>query len=287
MNRAEPTPEDRLKTNPTGDAETFIEKFQFEPLAADKLDVMQALSNDETPSTKVVEICHRDPVIAARIIGLANGPHYAVRSPVERVHDAVVRVLGLDTTRAVVLGMILSSNLPSPSCLGFSKDQFWIESVHRAELAQLVASHADPSGALNARAYLGGLLRSLGVFALAAFEPRIVESLIAEQALDAFEERLTQAFGFEPAGLTAVILERWGVPDVVRKAASPFSSSIAARCVSLAETWRNAGDETCEAMQQAQQDLADYGYTASLEQLVSEREEQLERARAIASGISR
>ncbi|MEM6707676.1 MAG: hypothetical protein AAF648_02710 [Pseudomonadota bacterium] len=40
MNRAEPTPEDRTETDATGEAETFIEKFQFEPLAADKLDVM-------------------------------------------------------------------------------------------------------------------------------------------------------------------------------------------------------------------------------------------------------
>ena len=51
---------------------------------------------------EVVEVLQKDPVLAARVLSIAQSAFYASRSPVMSLHQATIR-LGLKTLRDLVL----------------------------------------------------------------------------------------------------------------------------------------------------------------------------------------
>jgi putative nucleotidyltransferase with HDIG domain len=71
-------------------------------LPAVALEVMQLSQRPNIPFEEVVRVLSRDPVLAGRVLSLAQTAAYAGRSPIQTLPQAVVR-LGLKTMRDVVL----------------------------------------------------------------------------------------------------------------------------------------------------------------------------------------
>jgi putative nucleotidyltransferase with HDIG domain len=66
------------------------------------MEVMQLASRPEVQFEQLVKVLERDPILAARVLSIAQSALYAARSPVLSLHQATVR-LGLKTLRDLVL----------------------------------------------------------------------------------------------------------------------------------------------------------------------------------------
>ncbi|MFL5271017.1 MAG: HDOD domain-containing protein [Anaeromyxobacteraceae bacterium] len=71
-------------------------------LPAVAIEVMQLASRPNVQFEQVVKVLQRDPVLAARVLSIAQSALFAARSPVLSLHQAAVR-LGLKTLRDLVL----------------------------------------------------------------------------------------------------------------------------------------------------------------------------------------
>ena len=76
--------------------------FRAPTLPAVALEVMQLASRPNVQFGEVVEVLEKDPVLAARVLSIAQSAFYASRSPVMSLHQATIR-LGLKSLRDLVL----------------------------------------------------------------------------------------------------------------------------------------------------------------------------------------
>jgi putative nucleotidyltransferase with HDIG domain len=76
--------------------------FRAPTLPAVALEVMQLAARPNVQFGEVIDVLQRDPVLAARVLSIAQSAFYASRSPVMSLHQATIR-LGLKTLRDLVL----------------------------------------------------------------------------------------------------------------------------------------------------------------------------------------
>lgn len=79
-------------------------------LPAAAMELMQLASGSDVPFGEVVKVLDRDPVLAARVLSIAQSPVYASRSPVLSLQQAAVR-LGLKGVRDLALEAALHAKV--------------------------------------------------------------------------------------------------------------------------------------------------------------------------------
>ncbi|MCC7417912.1 MAG: HDOD domain-containing protein [Acidobacteria bacterium] len=126
-------------------------------------DVIQvALDPDVSPS-RLATIVQKDPVLAARVIRLANSAGSAAAVEIAGIRDAIVRV-GTRAVRNVVTAACLMSRVRDPQISPICGPGFVDHSIGAAYLALEIAQEADTSAD---EAFACGLLHDLGKLLLA------------------------------------------------------------------------------------------------------------------------
>ena len=150
------------------------------PLPATAAALMEMLADENVPTVKLVTLIEEDVALASRLVGLANSSFYALAEPVTSVQDAVLRVLGLDVARGVIMSAIAGATLDYRNCRGFQVERFWRESLLVASLARsLCLSSTGTLGDHAPTGYLAGLLLRLGLLGLAALRPEETAEALA------------------------------------------------------------------------------------------------------------
>src|SRR5262249_27738161 len=128
-------------------------------------DLMLEFDKPEVNIDKVTRLLSSDPVLAMKLLRLANSSFFARRGTVERLQDAVVYV-GPHATRNLVLAVGLAAGVRFPK--DFPADAFWRYSLHSAVAARHLAasSRQDPG-----TAFALGLMRAIGEPLLAGAFP--------------------------------------------------------------------------------------------------------------------
>ncbi|MDR0736323.1 MAG: HDOD domain-containing protein [Zoogloeaceae bacterium] len=129
------------------------------------LSVRDALRDPLVSVEKVARIVIVEPLIAAKLLRLANSVVYAAGVPVTDVRLAIHRV-GFETVRATSLSVAMEQMLRSRN-LGGHEDiaqKTWEHSLHVAAIAHVLARRV---GRVNCdEAMLAGMVRNIGVFYL-------------------------------------------------------------------------------------------------------------------------
>jgi HD-like signal output (HDOD) protein len=88
----------------------------------------------------VVKIVNLDPVIASKLIQVANSPLYRTVKPIAKLHDAINR-LGLKATQNLVTSISLHNLFRSKSRLLNNRiQQLWRQSIQVASLSYTLAA---------------------------------------------------------------------------------------------------------------------------------------------------
>ncbi len=200
----------------------------------------------------------QSPSVAGRVLGLAGSAFFARGKPVRSLRDAVVRVLGLELVRNIVLGIAVTGSFEPRRVPGFDGLRYWSSALRTAALARTLA--AQLSDRLVGRfdtteygpdsAYLGGLLHNLGLLALIEVAPEAMEEVFAraaerdDRSVTRAEQALLEIDHFEVGALLAV---RWSLPPAVRIVLSELPDPLAGTrphalsiVVGLAAAWVRA-----------------------------------------------
>lgn len=119
---------------------------------------MQLASDPDITVTKLAGLVSKDPVLATRVLGLANSAMYGGLSPLGSVQDAVVR-LGVNCVRNLVVTVSLNGQMAAPDLYGREGPRFMAHAVGTAYMARLVADHVRDD---VEEAFLTGLLHDIG-----------------------------------------------------------------------------------------------------------------------------
>lgn len=190
------------------------------PEVAFKLD--QAI-RDDVGMAEVARIIQLDPVIAAKLVHVANSPLYLPARPIQTCHDAVNR-LGLVATRNLVTGFALRQVF---KC----KDPYlakvflncWKQSVYLSALCYVLAT--DNPGINREEALFAGLIADIGMIPFLYFADHCPRELWWPADVEAVIPHVRGPVG-------AYLLRHWDFPETL--ADMPLR----------AEDWYHDGGET-------------------------------------------
>ena len=108
--------------------------------------------------SEVADVIRADPVVATKIVGIANSPFYAGLGRIRGVEGAITR-MGLRETKSIVQAIALGSRLMRVPGHELEVERLYHHTLAAAVAARIVAQavHEDPDAA-----FLGGLIHDIG-----------------------------------------------------------------------------------------------------------------------------
>jgi HD-like signal output (HDOD) protein len=198
----------------------------FSPVA---VRLMTLVADENVSFKEVAKLIALDPALSGETLRMANSGHYGRGQQVVSVLHAIAMV-GLEKLTRLVVTAALWRGVPNRTS-PFIK-AWWRHSVASA----LIAEHSAELPIDHA--YTTSLLHGVGQLALfehgAPDYAQLVNDAVSS-GLDLLESERA-AYGTDHAELAGLILEAWGLPEIVQDAAALHH-------------WPNAGSELADAVQ--------------------------------------
>ena len=207
--------------------------------------LMNELAQREPSLRRLNLLFGSDPVLAARLLELANAPAHQLTRQVAGISEALV-LLGSAPLQTLVASATLGT--AARAVQGIHLQQFWRYSLHTAKLARSLAGvvFQNPTAA-----YTAGLLHGLGELLIHLGNPQKAQSMnTLVLPLDMRRGKIEQRIlGYSYSHVSAALAQRWLLPQVVVDAlqyqAAPFDNTAyepLAGVIHLA-AWRVRGRE--------------------------------------------
>ena len=207
--------------------------------------LMNELAQREPSLRRLNLLFGSDPVLAARLLELANAPAHQLTRQVAGISEALV-LLGSAPLQTLVSSATLGT--AARAVPGINLQQFWRYSLHTAKLARSLAGvvFQNPTAA-----YTAGLLHGLGELLIHLGNPQKAQSMnTLVLPLDMRRGKIEQRIlGYSYSHVSAALAQRWLLPQVVVDAlqyqAAPFENTAyepLAGVIHLA-AWRVRGRE--------------------------------------------
>jgi HD-like signal output (HDOD) protein len=185
------------------------------PVIAHKLLALK-LDTDEG-ERQMMLLIEQDPLISAKIIGLANSPLIGASHKITTVKEASL-LLGLKKVKSVATGIAMMTLVSSP--IGrFDPQEFWLHNMAVA-FAMLPVVRAMPPELRPADdlIFLTGMLHDIGFLALAHLNSQLSDDLLTRMLIE--PERLVtsiedELMGISHAELGAEFAQHWGLPSEI------------------------------------------------------------------------
>ncbi|WP_306589819.1 response regulator [Geothrix sp. 21YS21S-4] len=185
------------------------------------LRLVHAMETEKCGTEDLGRIVADDPGMSAKLLKLANsaffGLHRQVASPIE-----AVAFLGADTLRSLVLAHGIFGGAPPLITKNLTIQEIWSHSLHVGMGAKVIAGMEGLSRAQQEVAYAAGLLHDLGILVLASWAPKEYDEILGqaragEVVLDHAEQK---AFGATHSDLGGYLMDLWGLPEALSRAAA-------------------------------------------------------------------
>ncbi len=224
---------------PTTDITVTLESLPSPPFVA--MEIIRLTRDPNSTAKHLANVLSQDPVIATRILKVANSPAYGLTQEVTGIERAIA-LLGLKAVEMMALSFSLVADVGStPGAL--SVETYWYHSLLNAVSARRWAELTLPG--LVEEAFLAGLLSHLGRLALAQQKSaEYAEMLSAHEVTWPSLEAETATFGFNAADVTADMMKAWELPPLIFEAATAMfddhePSSEVNGAAELAQVMRN------------------------------------------------
>lgn len=200
--------------------QTFIDPLHFDALKKEgilpspsgvRLNIMRMCRQEDVSLPDLVTQIQADPLLAGRLVKIANGAGINKGRAVVAVNKDVLLMIGLAAVRQLALAISLTSERSEEIGGGFNYRRFWARSVAMACSGQALAEYygeAPPT-----EMFASGLLANIGSLGLAVSKPQqyleLLSSDISGRELAQAEKR---AFGFNHLDLAAAMMQDWDIP---------------------------------------------------------------------------
>jgi putative nucleotidyltransferase with HDIG domain len=178
--------------------------------------VLKVCDNPASNAKDVAAAVSQDPVLAARLLRMANSAYFGLASKCSNVQNAVVR-LGLKSVRNAVLGLSVSKFFDSPVDKdGYSRPNLWRHSVAVGIFNELLCGVVKLSGcrALAGEAFLVGLVHDLGIILEDQYKSKTFAKIppLAFELKSHLHQVEKESLGFDHQDLGAAVLKKWKFP---------------------------------------------------------------------------
>jgi putative nucleotidyltransferase with HDIG domain len=183
----------------------------LEPLPGHVLEAMHLLDDPKSSADEVAAAVGRDPVLAARVLRLANSALYMRTRRVATLREAVV-LIGFGAIRSLLVTAVAYDAFRR-GAPGYGLDQ--LRMWQHALAVATIARHIARTRRMNAEAaFVAGLLHDIGKMALAHALQEQYERVLGEIRAGAdFLEAERRTFGCDHAQIGAEAARRWRLPD--------------------------------------------------------------------------
>lgn len=235
-------------------------------------DLIQQFDNPHTSIDNIARNISLDPVIAAKVLRLANSARFRGSRESASVEDAAMR-LGFNTLRTLVLASAVTGAFQAPP--GFDLKGFWGHSFQVASISRLLAK---TRGVAVEIAFTCGMMHNIGELLIQTGVPELAERLNQNgkdmgAAQRVALETLQLGFGFPEVG--AELARLWQLPELIQHAIAYQSRPtqapadmplprVLAQAVSIAEALRQYPGDMNKALETLQGPLFDGLDVASL-----------------------
>jgi diguanylate cyclase (GGDEF)-like protein len=228
---------------------------QFEPLQISDLPLTGSLPSLPAVALDVLRICQdpgsdigdlaeglsRDPILASRVLQMANSAYYNRGEEVTSLNRAAV-MLGLRALKVLALGFTLANELPSHGTSGgFDLQQFWHRSLVNAVAGRSIASAVRSQK--TEESFLCGLLSQIGKLALAKSVPGRYAVAVELGRGWPSEELEREVLGCTNSEVAAVLLNEWRVPPSIVNGAA-FATRLEELPEDCPREWRELASVT-------------------------------------------
>ncbi len=201
----------------------FVASVQHLPLFTGMAaQLVRSVDRDDSTMADLSRLIATDAALVAQLLRLVNSSFYGLPRKIGTVTEALT-VLGLDFVRRLVMAAVLQRPLFAYLHDSAAARAFWRHELLCAALARHLARRHGIDGEL---AYMAGLLHDVGRLVMLIEFPDHVDVLLRhgeasdEPADD--DGNATQElalFGFTHAQVGGALLEMWGLPDGIVRAA--------------------------------------------------------------------
>ena len=162
-----------------------------------------ALDKDDVSTKKLSKIIQMDPVIAARVVQVANSPLYG-DSQNDSIQDALARI-GVDGVRTIVMGVVLRDLfMPKSQPIIDAMTKFYEHSIRTGVVCYALAKKLK--GFDRDQAFMAGILHDIGVVPILVVADRHPQIADKENTLIAVLTHLKSYIG-------GMVLQQWGFSD--------------------------------------------------------------------------
>jgi HD-like signal output (HDOD) protein len=204
---------------------------QIPPVAKVLSDLQRLLADTDTALEDIARLIKIDPALAARVVQIANSPHFRRGDACETIFDAVNRI-GFREVYHVV-AVVGSAAIVSQPVLTYRKDAIamWRESLACAFASEMLA---ESCGEDPVAGYMSGLLHAIGRLAVnqhlvgSTAESGKIKQLNDDGFPRDFSGDEFAQFGFTQAEVAACMLTKWNfvasVVEPVRAQYEPLNA---------------------------------------------------------------
>jgi len=165
------------------------------------------IESNEVDLDELAAAVNGDPVLATRIMGVANSSYFRGATQVPNVREALMR-MGVREARTIVIVVALRTTVLRSPGLGSMAQTIWKHSLLTAAATQEIASELPP---WEASGFLAGLLHDLGQLVVLAYASEL--PAWQEDGAGPSEAIVTAISEATHSPLGAMVLASWGFPD--------------------------------------------------------------------------
>lgn len=198
-------------TSPKNNIEKIL-KENLPPLPGSVFRVLELLRDINVSTQALATAVGYDPLLAARLLRLANSSYYSRQKNVTTIQKAIDTIGTKALYDAVMLGVAANtfSKEIKDSAVGRA---VWEHSLAVALLARELTDILQMRGSENA--FICGLLHDIGKFILLKADPDLFKQLSEKDEEDEMIKSEEKLFGANHAEVGALLVKRWNLPEVI------------------------------------------------------------------------
>lgn len=188
------------------------------PLPQASASILASVNNPDISLDRLASALSTSPILVARLLGMANSAYFGRAGQVKTVREAIIKVLGLDLVRSLVLSIIFNMELDTSRCQSFDSERFWTQTMITASLAQKITKDIKHQNFDPAVAYTAGLLLNIGLLATIYLQPIEMNNIFISVAdsNESIANEVENLLGYDHYQVGYILMGRWRIPELYR-----------------------------------------------------------------------
>jgi len=172
--------------------------------------VNRMIDSAETDSREIASIIKQDPLLAARLLSIANSPFYGMSGKINDIESVCV-ILGNNIIKNILLSAGALESFPATA----ERKSIWSHSLKVATVAEFLEKQTQQD---QSKAYIVGLLHDVGKFILLDTYPEYHSLIEAEHSMECGSiDEENKLLGISHAQVGAKIIDKWNLPEDIQK----------------------------------------------------------------------